>query len=55
MKFEFRTIDCRTLKGIKSAERLQRQGWTPIAGTLFSPLTMQRQKKKIERKQKARI
>lgn len=44
MKFEYKTIDTRTEKGLKQAERLQRQGWKDINVGLFS-IVFEREKK----------
>lgn len=35
-KIEYKTVDTRTIKGIKQAERLQANGWTQGSIGLFS-------------------
>ena len=35
MKFEYKTIDTSTLKGLKEAERLHQTGWKMIRTGLF--------------------
>jgi hypothetical protein len=36
MKIKYKTVEIRTLKGLKQAERLQRLGWTIGRTGLFS-------------------
>ncbi len=36
MKYQYKTIDTRTLKGLKQAEALKRNGWKIISVGLFT-------------------
>jgi hypothetical protein len=35
MKFQYKTVDTSTLKGLKTAERLYKNGWKIIRNGLF--------------------
>lgn len=44
-QFEYKTVDTRTVQGIRQAERLKENGWRIIRSGLFS-IQFEREKKK---------
>jgi len=54
MSYLYKTVDNRTEKGLKESERLQRNGWTLIRGSLFLSETLLWQKLIIKHNELAR-